>query len=568
MDIITPPISSDEMSSFSQNIINEDSSNNEEELKKIKKLVDEQKKNGHKYPLIACFFLIFYNEGKYTLTKKRIHSLMEAEAINNKNKILSSSTQRYCIIDKKNYKLKIKDILKKQKWFTKKRNELGEIEYTLNPGVVAKITPKIISYFKAINKNESKFQTKEETIMDEIESEYLYEINNDNIIQDNMNINETKKSEDKNKTPGKKKVNEKRNYRRRKNKRKNRKKNKKIKKPKKNNISEIVNYDIIIDKNSKLENLSFDENIQINNKKDLGLEEDLKSENNAIQYLNKKRKLNQLGTENNIVIKKNKKDNESYFFSDNTDEVDEKTKEDTINNENQSPISEEEKIALLNNKIEAIINMGEIFIQLINNNELSNLIYLNIHSTKKDIEKNEKEMQSDKLLLEQLCNTEERINSVDNKALEKNINKIKSIFKDFMKTIKLLSIYKKKIEKYKNTEDIKEVINSYHQIYTKCSKILEQLMSNISSTYKDCGDFGEFLNILMIDEKIQKYLNVNNIIEIKDLENLFKNMLNSTMITDDLIMNDINNANNNLAKKGNKIDSNVENTLSSDINNN
>ena len=493
---------------------------------------------------------------------------MEAEAINNKNKILSSSTQRYCIIDKKNYKLKIKDILKKQKWFTKKRNELGEIEYTLNPGVVAKITPKIISYFKAINKNESKFQTKEETIMDEIESEYLYEINNDNIIQDNMNINETKKSEDKNKTPGKKKVNEKRNYRRRKNKRKNRKKNKKIKKPKKNNISEIVNYDIIIDKNSKLENLSFDENIQINNKKDLGLEEDLKSENNAIQYLNKKRKLNQLGNENNIIIKKNKKDNESYFFSDNTDEVDEKTKEDTINNENQSPISEEEKIALLNNKIEAIINMGEIFIQLINNNELSNLIYLNIHSTKKDIEKNEKEMQSDKLLLEQLCNTEERINSVDNKALEKNINKIKSIFKDFMKTIKLLSIYKKKIEKYKNTEDIKEVINSYHQIYTKCSKILEQLMSNISSTYKDCGDFGEFLNILMIDEKIQKYLNVNNIIEIKDLENLFKNMLNSTMITDDLIMNDINNANNNLAKKGNKIDSNVENTLSSDINNN
>ena len=379
MDIITPPISSDEMSSFSQNIINEDSSNNEEELKKIKKLVDEQKKNGHKYPLIACFFLIFYNEGKYTLTKKRIHSLMEAEAINNKNKILSSSTQRYCIIDKKNYKLKIKDILKKQKWFTKKRNELGEIEYTLNPGVVAKITPKIISYFKAINKNESKFQTKEETIMDEIESEYLYEINNDNIIQDNMNINETKKSEDKNKYPGKKKVNEKRNYRRRKNKRKNRKKNKKIKKPKKNNISEIVNYDIIIDKNSKLENLSFDENIQINNKKDLGLEEDLKSENNAIQYLNKKRKLNQLGTENNIVIKKNKKDNESYFFSDNTDEVDEKTKEDTINNENQSPISEEEKIALLNNKIEAIINMGEIFIQLINNNELSNLIYLNRH---------------------------------------------------------------------------------------------------------------------------------------------------------------------------------------------
>ena len=186
-------------------LIHEDINHNDEELEKIKKLVEENKKNGYKIPLLATVFLLFYNSGKKTLKKSEAYALMEKEALNNKNKIISSPTERYCMISPKNYKSKIKDILKKKKWFSRKVNDSGEIEYTLNPGVVASVVPKISSYLKVLVKNQFLFKSQEE----------LDEQDNSDITKDELTKEENEKDENNTKTgetkdkKGKKKYNKK-----------------------------------------------------------------------------------------------------------------------------------------------------------------------------------------------------------------------------------------------------------------------------------------------------------------------------------------------------------------------
>ena len=133
---------------------------NEEELKKLEALVQEQKLKGHKYPLLAGVFLLFHTAGKNVLSKTELYELMAKRAAEDKNKIISSPTERYCIITPNNFKSKIKDIIKKKKWFTRTLDENGETIYTLNPAVVWQITPKIESYLKVIEKRDSIFQNK------------------------------------------------------------------------------------------------------------------------------------------------------------------------------------------------------------------------------------------------------------------------------------------------------------------------------------------------------------------------------------------------------------------------
>jgi hypothetical protein len=142
---------------------------NEESLQKLETLVEEQKAKGHKYPLLACVFLLFRTSGKKTLTKTELYELMEKKTVEDKNKIISSPTERYCIITPNNFKSKIKDIVKKKKWFTREINDKGEIEYTLNPGVISQIEPKIESYLKCIEKRDSIFQNKAREEMEYIE---------------------------------------------------------------------------------------------------------------------------------------------------------------------------------------------------------------------------------------------------------------------------------------------------------------------------------------------------------------------------------------------------------------
>ena len=133
---------------------------NEEELEKLHSLIELQKSKGHKYPLLACVFLLFRTAGKKTLTKNEMYNLMEKKAIEDKTKIVSSPTERYCVITQNNSKSKIKDIVKKKKWFTRALNDKGEIIYTLNDGVVCQISPKIESYLNIIEKRDGIFKNK------------------------------------------------------------------------------------------------------------------------------------------------------------------------------------------------------------------------------------------------------------------------------------------------------------------------------------------------------------------------------------------------------------------------
>ena len=59
-----------QINTASISLIHENVNKNDEELEKIKKLVQENKEKGYKIPLLANVFLLFYNSGKNTLKKK------------------------------------------------------------------------------------------------------------------------------------------------------------------------------------------------------------------------------------------------------------------------------------------------------------------------------------------------------------------------------------------------------------------------------------------------------------------------------------------------------------------
>ena len=552
MNISSTTIPLNEINSFSININPEVTNNNEEELEKIKKLIEEQKKNSHKYPLLACFFLMFYYEEKSTLTRNKIYSLMENEILKNKNKIISSPTNRYCIIDLKNYKSKLKDILKKKKWFTKNINEIGETEYTLNPNIISSITPKIISYIKVINKNENLFQDKE------VDVEEVEDINSKKIKPGKKNKNNLNKSADDIKILEKKKKNN--CCKNQENLKKNKKRNKIIIDTRKNYTKDDDDeFEIICQEDEQYEDLSLRENIQFNqdknidnNTKDQNIEKNIKSHNTK----------NISNKNNNICFYSNKIDMKN--------EIEEKTLEESIFVDVETPqdnSKNEDNFTLVNNKVGAIINIGEIFMKLINNNELPKLISKNIDSTKEIIKKKEQEIQSDKLFLEELFKTEEKLKSPESLDIQDNITKIKDNLKEFKDSIELLTIYQKIVEKYGNKEDVKEIIKAHKEKFSKCSKTLELLMSNLSLACSNYINFGVLLNLLMDGEKIKNYLNVNSITEIEDLRNLFKKIMDSIKINDKLIKdNETSKLNENLMEKEKVIQSegeNLDNKLSS-----
>ena len=556
MNISSTTIPLNEINSFSININPEVTNNNEEEIEKIKKLIEEQKKNSHKYPLLACFFLMFYYEEKSTLTRNKIYSLMENEILKNKNKIISSPTNRYCIIDLKNYKYKIKDILKKKKWFTKNINEIGETEYTLNPNIISSITPKIISYIKVINKNENLFQDKE------VDVEEVEDINSKKIKPGKKNKNNLNKSADDIKILEKKKKNN--CCKNQENLKKNKKRNKIIIDTRKNYTKDDDDeFDIICQEDEQYEDLSLRENIQFNqdknidnNTKDQNIEKNIKSHNTK----------NISNKNNNICFYSNKIDMKN--------EIEEKTLEESIFVDVETPqdnSKNEDNFTLANNKVGAIINIGEIFMKLINNNEIPKLISKNIDSTKEIIKKKEQEIQSDKLFLEELFKTEEKLKSPQSLDIQDNITKIKDNLKEFKDSIELLTIYQKIVEKYGDKEDVKEIIKAHKEKFSKCSKTLELLMSNLSLAYSNYINFGVLLNLLMDGEKIKNYLNVNSITEIEDLRNLFKKIMDSIKISDNLTKdNETSKLNENLMEKEKVIQSegqNLDNNLSSNASN-
>lgn len=479
---------------------------------------------------------------------------MENEILKNKNKIISSPTNRYCIIDLKNYKSKLKDILKKKKWFTKNINEIGETEYTLNPNIISSITPKIISYIKVINKNENLFQDKE------VDVEEVEDINSKKIKPGKKNKNNLNKSADDIKILEKKKKNN--CCKNQENLKKNKKRNKIIIDTRKN-YTKDDEFDIICEEDEQYEDLSLRENIQFNqdknidnNTKDQNIEKNIKSHNTK----------NISNKNNNICFYSNKIDMKN--------EIEEKTLEESIFVDVETPqdnSKNEDNFTLVNNKVGAIINIGEIFMKLINNNELPKLISKNIDSTKEIIKKKEQEIQSDKLFLEELFKTEEKLKSPESLDIQDNITKIKDNLKEFKDSIELLTIYQKIVEKYGDKEDVKEIIKAHKEKFSKCSKTLELLMSNLSLACSNYINFGVLLNLLMDGEKIKNYLNVNSITEIEDLRNLFKKIMDSIKISDNLTKdNETSKLNENLMEKEKVIQSegeNLDNNLSSNASN-
>ena len=546
------PLSIENINSASISLIPKDDSSgdNESELRRIKNLVDGQRRKGHKYPLLACVFLQFFDAGKSTLTKPELYSMIEKTSIRDKNLIISSPTERYSIICPSNYKAKIKDIMKKKKWFTKKMNEKGSIEYTLNEGIVAQITPKIISSLRCIKKKDSIFQTKPNETQENTETikvsqkpandnDYLtdekseekdtkeeiktIEVKDDDddeeskqsvkIIKKSEKYKKEKievKNEDKDDSNDSKKVttvkkNKKSTLMKELNslgdimpsKNVNSYKNIAIKiddneKPKKMNKTKLIeikegnnlddDFDIMIEdgKITPIKNLSYADDIKIKPEKNTDSEEeeggiDLKqniynqndiytsnkiNNNKTKMFLSRKRKpLKAKNSKKHKQKDSNNDDNDNSLIFSKTNKKNQ-NEEKTDGDSNNSPMDEEsEKIKneekeneLLNDKINSIINIGEIFLNLLSNNELSELTNKKINTIKEKIEQKEKEIDSDKKLMDKIMKSEEKVKTVNNQKIEEIINSTKSQYKEYKEKIELLLLYKEIINKAENKE--------------------------------------------------------------------------------------------------------------------
>ena len=573
--------------SISINIIHEEVNNNSEELEKIQKLVDENKKSGHKIPLIDTVLLLFHNTENNTLKKCDLYSLMEKETINNKNTIISSPTERYCIINQKNYKSKIKDILKKKKWFTRRINDSNEIEYTLNPGVVSSIVPPITSFFKSLvendyffinekeeekeeedkgkeevkeekqeknvkklkkgrkpkKANQKKLETGEETEVkkekqkteekqvteEKQEKEEKYENfvegNNDNL--ENIIIG---------KEESEKEINKK-------------KKNKKkfmanIKKEKNIQVKEekIEDFEIIIeDDDENNNNISFTKTEQrtiIANVEGQKIENnDNNSDSLPPEYLNKKRKPRKKNVNNNLKIKTEEEEEEiSSSIKDNKNLLKDENPENNTQAvltfvkyliENDSTKDEIDKFPQ-NNEIDSIINFGEIFLKLLKSKKLSELASKKVECLKEEIKNKEKEIQSDAKFIEEIKQKEKKVNSVNIKEIEKSISEIKLINEKYKEKNGKLSPDKNVCE---NTEiDVDKKLDNNN--FKENKEIVEKIISEFSIIFNNYQNAGELLNMLLIDETRENKsgMNIGNIDNDfnENNENIFKKVINYT----------------------------------------
>lgn len=499
------------INSLSLNIIQDKTQNipsNKSQLKIIYNLVEDNKKNGHKYSLISCLFLLFYKSGKDTLLKKEINNLLEEEISKNRNKIISSHTGRSCMINLVNYRRKVKDILKKKKWFTKRINEDKEIEYKMNNKIVAPILPRIISQLKSIEKNK-----------DDIEEILIEENENESNKKDENQISTLKMDEVKNKEE-KENVNENKNditIEENKNKEiqikeDEKKNNNKIKDKKEEKIEE---YD-----NNKKENINDNIKVPINNI------------NSKAKFICKKRSNPQFEIKNGnnkVLIKKKlflvhrKEQNDNFDF---------------IND-----IKSDERI-MIDNKLDSILNKGEVFINMINNQSLSNNTSRKIIELKKTIEEKQKELDLEKLNLEKIISNEQKLKCYNKDDIEDIINKIKDNYKEYKNKIEILILFGKIINKSEVGEDIKSIIFNYKAVYSKCTSLLNKIFLGLTKLLKEYLNVEDIFNILALNENEDRSQKENNILNgninesIKNLEVLFKKELNDTLSSVNLTLED------------------------------
>ena len=545
---------------FSLNTTKELIDKNNEELHKIKNLIETHLKKDYKYPLLACVFLLFYDSGKTTLKKSELYSLMEKELIKYKGRIISSPTERYKIITKKNYKTIIKDIIKKKKWFIRKVNDSKEIEYSLIPNCVCSITKKIISYLKVLEKNNLFFTIDTNTCDNEKEND----IKENDESQDFIVIMDSPKEEKTNDNNqnhkeeisiNKIKINIKEKKKVKKEKSENKVKRKKnLKKEKENQDKNKIreDYDIIIDDDDCEQNENYLNESMINlPEKNNHLFNDIKLEtvkNNTVElgdhFLKIKRKKSKAKfRKKNSKRKKNKIKGklDSSFISLDIEEnssLQEGIEKDLKSNGKSKPLEKYDNTDIStnsSNKLDTIIKIGEQFLTSLKNYNFHELSAIKINSLKEEISRKEKEIESDKKLIEKITKLLGNVKTINKKKAEERIYRITKNYDEFQEKIKLLSNYKRKIENdSKENKDISEIKKTYNEDFEKCSKIYENLLLDFPLFYKDCSNLMGMVRVTFPNQmKDNSFSNIQSFINFDDYRNSFKNLLNNVIINDD-----------------------------------
>lgn len=306
-------------------------------------------------------------------------------------------------------------------------------------------------------------------------------------------------------------------------------------------------------------NTSFDLNINNNNNN---------NDSNKTTLLKKKRK--RRNKKKDIKIQEQQEQtNKSFDLSENypsknsnnekTDENSNLTKAKNIKQDNpllSLNIPLKENILSLNNKIDSISNIGEIFLNFINNKNISDITTKKFNLVKEKIELKKKSIKADCLFLKKLTKSQKKLNTLKLSEIQQKIKLMKTYYNQYNELIELLLKDKNAIENSKNKDEAKKILGIYKTNYEKCQKILEKMLSGINLIFKDYECFEELINMLFDENINRKCLDMNSVLNWEDLQNMFKQILKKTDLNADLklkldmnnIRNYINKSNDNITK--------------------
>ena len=440
----------------------------------------------------------------------------------------------------------------------------------LNEGVVAYIIPKIISDLKVLAKNVDLYK-------DEIEEENEDEKNNGNKDKEKKEKNDDGENE----------KNEKKKKRKYRNKKDNNKKGENGKK----NVDSTDNtgdnntddFDIIIrdcNKNYEQNNVNIIDKDEIENNKNVDKDKEKQkyinktvicnsemssvdnkfntsfdlninnnnnnNDSNKTTLLKKKRK--RRNKKKDIKIQEQQEQtNKSFDLSENypsknsnNEKIDKNsnlTKAKNIKEDNpllslNNPLKE--NILSLNNKIDSISNIGEIFLNFINNKNISDITTKKFNLVKEKIELKKKSIKADCLFLKKLTKSQKKLNTLKLSEIQQKIKLMKTYYNQYNELIELLLKDKNAIENSKNKDEAKKILGIYKTNYEKCQKILEKMLSGINLIFKDYECYEELINMLFDENINRKCLDMNSVLNWDDLQNMFKQILKKTELHADL----------------------------------
>jgi len=431
---------------------------NRSQLKILNDMIEDIKKKGLKYSFIACTFLTFYKAGKDTLPRVEIERMLEEEIVQNKDKIISSFSERSCILDANNYKKKLRDILKKKKWFSKRINENKEIEYTMLENIVSPSMPRIISQLKSLNISKDNLKKKE--IVSQTKKKYGKELYSNNI-----------------------------------------------------------KYDFDHGNDDFLSNLK--------------LQKDEESESET-KLTGNKRKASDLSLDmfQNDISQKLSKNEE---------------KDDNINNEDTTNVMTEEERNVIENKVNSFFDKCDSLLRIYNN--INDMTKKKINSIQNNILEKQKEIDTQKLILEKLMLNNQKYKLYDKKEIEDIIIKLKNYLEEYKNKMEVLSLYQKYITGEQKEDEIKSVLSNTKLVHNECVAILDKFFTDLSKLFNEYVDF-EDLCLILFDNKDDDWLREN---------------LNSSN-NKDYIKTNIDNLKSILNKRLNQISSNINMISDENIN--